>query len=118
MTYFINNFVIIQTFIELEALFTVGKKFPPPLQECELPCDPTVIGGYGTFFVALSIFDTQRRDLLSGVLALVRPFGFTNPSNEVLTQLLMYGNKDFPDEINRNIPELTLKFIHETGRYD
>ena len=30
----------------------------------------------------------------------------------------MYGNKDFPDEINRNILELTLQFIHETGRFD
>ena len=45
---------------------------------------------------------------------LTRPFGLTNPSNEVSTQLLMYGNKDFPDEINRNILELTLQFIHET----
>ena len=45
MTYFIHNFAILQTFIELKALFTVGKKSPaPPLQECELPCDPTVIG--------------------------------------------------------------------------
>ena len=63
-------------------------------------------------------FDTQRRDLLAGVLPLIRPFGLTNPSNDVLTQLLMYGNKDFPDEINRNILELTLQFIHETGRFD
>ena len=62
-------------------------------------------------------FDTQRRDLLAGVLALIRPFGLTNPSNEVLTQLLVYGN-DFPDEINRNILELTLQLIHETGRFD
>ena len=28
-------------------------------------------------------FDIQRRDLLAGVLALVRPFGLSNPSNEV-----------------------------------
>ena len=70
------------------------------------------------FLLLCPSFDTQRRDLLAGVLALVRPFGLTNPSNEVLTQLLMYGNKDFPDEINRNILELTLQFIHETGRFD
>ena len=70
-----------------------------------------------TFF-ALDKDSTQRRDLLAGVLALVRPFGPTNPSNEVLTQLLMYGNKDFPDEINRNILELTVQSIHETGRFD
>ena len=70
------------------------------------------------FLLLCPSFDTQRRDLLAGVLALVRPFGLNNPSNEVLTQLLMYGNKDFPDEINRNILELTLRFIHETGRFD
>ena len=49
-------------------------------------------------------------------LVLVRPFGLSNPSNEVLTQLLMYVNKDFPGEINRNILELALHFIHEFGR--
>ena len=69
------------------------------------------------FLLLCPSFDTQRRDL-AGVLALVRPFGLSKPSNEVLTQLLMYGNKDFPDEINRNILELTLRFIHETGRFD
>ena len=60
----------------------------------------------------------QDANLLAGVLALIRPFGLTNPSNEVLTQLLMYGNKDFPDEINRNVLELTLQFILEAGRFD
>ena len=44
-------------------------------------------------------FEIQRRDLLAGVLALVRPFGLSNPSNEVLMRLLIYSNKDFPDEI-------------------
>ena len=37
-----------------------------------------------------------------------------NPSNEVLTQLLTYGNMEFPVDINRNILELTLRFINET----
>ena len=44
-------------------------------------------------------FDIQLRDLLAGVLALVRPFGFSNPSNEVLTQLLMHGDKDLMKSI-------------------
>ena len=63
-------------------------------------------------------YDIQRQDLLAGVLTLVRPFGLSNLSNKVLTQLLLYGSKDFPDEINRNILELTLRFFHETGRFD
>ena len=29
-----------------------------------------------------------------------------------------FNVKDFPDEINRNILDLTLHFIHETGRFD
>ena len=57
-------------------------------------------------------FDIQRRDLLAGVLER------SHPSKEILTQLLMYGSKDIPDEINRNILELTLRFIHKTGRFD
>ena len=44
--------------------------------------------------------------------------GLSNPSNEVLRQLLMYGSKDLPDGINRNILELTLHFILETGPFD
>ena len=53
----------------------------------------------GHFLLLCPSFDIQRRDLLAGVLALVKPFGITNPSTEVLTQLLMYGDKNFPDEI-------------------
>ena len=75
-------------------------------------------GGYGIFLLLCSSLDIKRRDLPVGVLALVRPFGLSNPSNEVLLQLLIYVHKDFPDEINRNILELTLRFIHETGRFD
>ena len=60
----------------------------------------------------------QRRDLLVGLLAIVRPFGFNNLSQEDLPQLLIYGNKDFPHEINRNILGLILHFIHKAGRFD
>ena len=30
----------------------------------------------------------------------------------------MYGDKDFSDDINKTILELTIKFINETGRFD
>ena len=39
------------------------------------------------FLLLCPSFDVQRGDLLAGVLALVRPFGHSNPSNEVLGQL-------------------------------
>ena len=69
-------------------------------------------------FVALSIFDIQRQDLLAGVLALARPLGLRNPSNEILTHLLMYCNEDLMNSIEMPSSYLTLHFIHQTGRYD
>ena len=42
----------------------------------------------------------------------------TDLSNDALTQLLLYGDQDLSYELNRNILQLTLRFIHETGRFD
>ena len=33
-------------------------------------------------------------------------------------QISLYGDKDFPDILNKDILLLTLHFIHETGRFD
>ena len=63
-------------------------------------------------------FAEPRRDLLAGVIALLRPFGYTNLQNRFLMQILLYGNKRFPYEINRDILLLTLKFIHRSGCFD
>ena len=52
------------------------------------------------------------------VFALLRPFGYVNIANEPLTHLLLYGDKDLPDDLNKNILKLTPEFIHETGRFD
>ena len=64
------------------------------------------------------LHDDAGRDLLAGVSALLRPLGHTNPSNEFLMQILLYGDKDFPVNLNKDILLLTLRFIHETGRFD
>ena len=64
------------------------------------------------FLLLYPSFDIERRDLIAGVLTLVRLFGLSNSSNETLTQLLIHGYKDLPDEINRNILELNLRFIY------
>ena len=61
----------------------------------------------------------QRRDLLAEIVELLRPFvQVTGLSNDALTQLLLYGDQDLPYELNRNILQLTLRFIHKTGRFD
>ena len=63
-------------------------------------------------------FAVQRQNPLAEILPLLRPFGYANLSNKVLTQLLLYGDKNILNDVNRNILELTLQFIKETGRLD
>ena len=70
------------------------------------------------FLLLCPSFDVPRRDLLAGVSALLRPLGHTNPSNEFLMQILLYGDKDFTVNLNKDILLLTLRFIHETGCFD
>ena len=70
------------------------------------------------FLLLCPSFDVPRRDLLAGVSVLLRPLGHTNPSNEFLMRILLYGDKDFPASLNKDILLLTLRFIHETGRFD
>ena len=70
------------------------------------------------FLLLCPSFVVERRNLLATVLELIQPFGFTDISNEVLTQILLYGDKDLPNDLNRNILELTLEYIYTTGRFD
>ena len=70
------------------------------------------------FLLLCPSFAFQRQNLLAEILPLLRPFRYANLSNEVLTQLLLCGDENLPDDVNRNILELTLRFIQETGRLD
>ena len=63
-------------------------------------------------------FAVPRRDLLTGVFALLRPFGYTNLQNNALMQILLFGDEKFPDELNKNVLLLTLQFIHKSGRFN
>ena len=69
-------------------------------------------------YIVILLNSVFREDLLAGVLAILRPFGLDNLSNKVLTQCLLYGNKGLRIDLNRKILELTLAFIHNTGRFD
>ena len=33
-------------------------------------------------------------------------------------QILLYGDKDFPDSLNKDIVLLMIRFIHETDHFD
>ena len=71
------------------------------------------------FLLLYPSFDVQRQDLLAGIAELLRPVvQIADLSNDALTQLLLYGDNDLSNNLNRSILELTLSFIHETGRFD
>ena len=70
------------------------------------------------FLLLCPSFDTQRRSLLDRTLPLIRPLGIANPSNELLSQILLYGCKDLPADSNREILHGTISFIRETGRFN
>ena len=59
-----------------------------------------------------------QQNLLTGIYGLLLWLGCVNLKNDALLQLLLYGDDDFPNSLNRHILELTLLFIHETGRFE
>ena len=95
-------------------------KFKHNLRDTLIPMCPTNDGIEDTehFLLLCPSLEVPRRDLLAGVSALLRPFGHTDLSNESLMQILLYDDKDFPDGLNKDILLLTIRFIHETGRFD
>ena len=77
------------------------------------------IEGREHFLLRCPSFDVQRRDLLAGVSLVLRSFVEINClPNDILVQILFYCDKGLSNEINKNILELILVFIHNTGRFD
>ena len=67
------------------------------------------------FLLLCPAFEIQRRNLLAGI----RPFLQINGlSNDILVEILLYGDKDFSDDVNKTILEFTIKFMNETDRFD
>ena len=95
-------------------------KFRHNFKDTINPMCPTNDGVEDTehFLLLCPSFVVQRQNLLAEIFPLLRPFGYANLSNEVLAQLLLYGDENLPNDVNRNILELTLRFIKETGRLD
>ena len=71
------------------------------------------------FLLLCPSFDVQRRHLLAGVSVLLQQFVEINSlPSDVLVQILLYGDKNLSNESNKGILEMTLVFIHNTGRFD
>ena len=74
-------------------------------------------------------FCSQRRIPLDSVYFLLRPlgkdphvlfqrpFGFTNPSNEPVTKILLHGCNDLPFAANRETLEGSLWYVKEVRRF-
>ena len=79
-------------------------KFKHNFRDTINPLCPTNDGIEDTehFLLLCPAFDTEQRDLLPGVSELVRPLAQINSlSRNVLLQLLLYGDKDFSDDVNK-----------------
>ena len=53
------------------------------------------------FLLLCPSLEVPGRDLLARVSALLRLLEHTDPSNEFLMQVLLYGDKEFPDSRNK-----------------
>ena len=95
-------------------------KFKHNFRDTTNPMCPTndVIEDTEHFLLLCPHFGVHRRDLLAGIFAFLRPLGYVDLANDFLLQLFLYGDKDFPDSVNRHILKLTLNFIHKAGRFD
>ena len=95
-------------------------KFEHNFRDTINPMCPTNDGIEDTeqFLLLCPSFAVPHRYLLAGVFALLRPFRYANLQNNVLIQILLYGDQNFPNELNKNILLLTLQFIYKSGRFD
>ena len=95
-------------------------KFKHNFRDTINPMCPTTDGVEDTehFLLHCPSFDKERRDLLAGVFSILRPYGYIDSSNKFLTELLLYGDKGLSNDVNRDILQLTLQYIHKTGRFD
>ena len=50
-----------------------------------------------------------------GSTPLPGPLGHVNILNEAFTQFLLYGDEEFPDDLIKDVCELTLEFIQKAG---
>ena len=95
-------------------------KFKHNFRDTVNPMCPTSDGIEDTehFLLLCPSFDVQRQDLLAGIAELLRPVvQIADLSNDALTQLLLYGDNDLSNNVNRNILELTLRFFRVTGQF-
>ena len=94
-------------------------KFKHNFRDTINPMCQTSIEDMEHFLLLCPSFDVQQQDLLAGMVELLLPIvQIIDLSNDALTQLLLYGDQDLSYDLNKNILELMLRFIHKTGHFD
>ena len=63
-------------------------------------------------------FNDNRRSLLAGISDVIKAYGIDVGLNDNMLQILLYGDKDLTVEANKQILELTIKYILETKRFN
>ncbi len=69
------------------------------------------------YLLLCTSFEEQRRDLLAGVLPVLHSFEIIDVPNPVLLQILLYGDKKLPFEVNNFILKSTILYISRTERF-
>ena len=70
------------------------------------------------FLLLCHAFNDHRRSLLAGVGAVLNAYGIIMGPNYNILQTLLYGEKALNVEANKQILELTIKYIIETKRLE
>ena len=70
------------------------------------------------FLLLCHSVDNNRRSLLAGVNEIYKAVGNIVGPNESLLQILLYGDKNLSEDVNKQILDLTIKYILETKRFD
>ena len=69
------------------------------------------------FLLQCHAYDDQRRDLLGAINEVLQLHNILNLPNQTLVQIMLYGDKRFSHNQNKQILESTLKFIHTSERF-
>ena len=59
-------------------------------------------------------YEEPRRKLLNGLNAILPSNDISNLLNKSLVELILYGNERLQLDVNKQLIEATLKFIHAT----
>ena len=94
-------------------------KFSHNFRETIDPMCPSNDGFEDTehYLLRCQCYEEPRCELFSGLSAILPPSDISNLSNELLVEIILYGNEMLPTDVHKGLMEATLKFVHATMRF-